>query len=1139
MQRRNLIKLLLIISLLGLTLSPRQGTQAAQGDENWANQFFAPGMNAAVVALARDSQGNVYAGGYFSLANGVSAPGVARWDGTNWNRLGTGTGGVLALATTTNGLYAGGSFSTAGGITANKIAFWNGAQWSALGSGVNGDVRGLMTDGQGTLYAGGFFTTAGGVTVNKIARWDGTQWSALGSGLDGDVFALAYGNGVLYAAGNMTGHVVAWDGTQWQVVGGGVNSTVNALTYGNGTLYVGGVFNQAGANPIAGLAAWDGQTWTARGSGAFGFIYGLAVDSLGKLYAGGDFTTFGGQAANRIAVWDGQAWSALSSGFDNSANAVLVDGQNNVYAGGWFTSAGGNAYAQRLAYWNGTTWSALGGNGQGVNDYVYALANAGQGKLYAAGKFTQAGAKSAINYLAQWDGTQWQTFGSGADGYVNALAVDGTGKLYAGGEFTSINAVAANYLAQWDGSQWSALGTGLDGVVAALATYGNSVYVGGTFTTAGGVTVSNIARWDGTQWSALGSGVNGKVRALVVDQQGQVYAGGDFTTAGGVTVNYLARWDGQAWYALGSGTQYLVRALALDAQNKLYVGGDFWTAGGITVNKIARWDGTQWSPLGLGVSEHVGALAFDDQGNLYAGGFFDTAGGTAAHNLARWDGASWNALGSGVESIVSALTFDSTGKLYVGGIFLAAGGKPSSYLAQYNQTVQSYTVSGQITTAAGTPLNGATLSFSNGQTATTNTNGDYRLSGLSAGTYTFTPTLTDYTFTPTSRSITVPPGQMSQNFTGASTTQLPGKITGKLTLSALVNATFAVTETAPIDDFIMPQLYRIVYNSSPLAEVTGTLKGQFTFEDVEPGDYRVYFLDPTGRYVNEYYNNASSSNEATTIHVTSGATTDLGTTVIDPPATPLVNISTQSGVTTDPRTGMARIMQAKGSRTAITVRTNFPIVCPSGALAAVTLDQSGSADRYRMSETSVGSGSYEATIPASKVNDGKLSISWRCPDSSSSERREVGEVILYDPSGLITDAWTGQPVQQATVTLYRVPNWLPDTADQTGDCRTVSTRTGTDWSQTPTDTLSLGVAINPDLGLSGTQEISPALNPQLTGDDGRYGWDVVTGCWYVVVTATDYVPLVSAVVGVPPLVTDLNLVLTPTVQRTYLPFMKK
>src|ERR1017187_3239628 len=104
----------------------------------------------------------------------------------NWSALGSGMNGqVLALVVATNGdLYAGGYFTNAGGIAANYIAKWNGRSWSALGSGTSGYppwVQALAVSGT-NLYAGGNFTNAGGVAANAIAKWDGHNWSALGSG---------------------------------------------------------------------------------------------------------------------------------------------------------------------------------------------------------------------------------------------------------------------------------------------------------------------------------------------------------------------------------------------------------------------------------------------------------------------------------------------------------------------------------------------------------------------------------------------------------------------------------------------------------------------------------------------------------------------------------------------------------------------------------------------------------------------------------------------------------------------------------------------------------------------------------------------------------------------------------------------
>ena len=88
-------------------------------------------------------------------------------------------------------VYIGGSFAKAGGISATNVAKWNGSTWSALGSGVNSVVHALAVSGS-DLYVGGAFTNAGGISANRVAKWDGYSWSALGSGVEnGLVSALA------------------------------------------------------------------------------------------------------------------------------------------------------------------------------------------------------------------------------------------------------------------------------------------------------------------------------------------------------------------------------------------------------------------------------------------------------------------------------------------------------------------------------------------------------------------------------------------------------------------------------------------------------------------------------------------------------------------------------------------------------------------------------------------------------------------------------------------------------------------------------------------------------------------------------------------------------------------------------------
>jgi hypothetical protein len=156
--------------------------------------------------------GNLYAGGIFTTAGGVSASKIAMWNDSIWSPLGTGVtssgGTVKAMAVFNGDLYVGGSFSTVGGVSAANIAKWNGTTWSAIASGTSAYVASLYVY-NGALYAGGAFVTANGVSASKIAKWDGTIWTPMDSGMGNipvtnSVLSITEYNSELYAAGSFT-----------------------------------------------------------------------------------------------------------------------------------------------------------------------------------------------------------------------------------------------------------------------------------------------------------------------------------------------------------------------------------------------------------------------------------------------------------------------------------------------------------------------------------------------------------------------------------------------------------------------------------------------------------------------------------------------------------------------------------------------------------------------------------------------------------------------------------------------------------------------------------------------------------------------------------------------------------------------
>ena len=143
-------------------------------------------------ALAAGSSSDVYGIGFgvngmlyiTGETSGAGAWGVSHWTGSAWVQDGNaGVGQLLrAIGFGPNGLiYAGGQNTTMGGISAVGIAQYNGVSWSAMptlaysGGAVEVDAISVLRDG--TVLAGGIFDTLNGVTSARgIARWNGSTW---------------------------------------------------------------------------------------------------------------------------------------------------------------------------------------------------------------------------------------------------------------------------------------------------------------------------------------------------------------------------------------------------------------------------------------------------------------------------------------------------------------------------------------------------------------------------------------------------------------------------------------------------------------------------------------------------------------------------------------------------------------------------------------------------------------------------------------------------------------------------------------------------------------------------------------------------------------------------------------------------
>jgi hypothetical protein len=310
-----------IVRWNGTTWS-RLGSEAENGVEH--SNFQLTGQIFAMEFVGDD----LYVGGSFTHAGGISAKSIAYWDDVSWNALiegsanGVNGGGVLALEEHAGDLYVGGSFNQAGEQVANHIARWDGTNWHSLGAGIenglNDDVLAITTADNGDLYVGGRFDSAGSGAANHIARWDGTAWQSVGSGaengLDGSASAIALRDGEVFVAGGFdfagttfAPRIAKWDGSNWKALEGhlpGFNAGATSMHFVNDRLYIGGGFNQVGNFVIR----WDGTNWCRLGIGESNGVSNASVRALasstgGRLHLGGSFVAAGGGTSLGYAVF--------------------------------------------------------------------------------------------------------------------------------------------------------------------------------------------------------------------------------------------------------------------------------------------------------------------------------------------------------------------------------------------------------------------------------------------------------------------------------------------------------------------------------------------------------------------------------------------------------------------------------------------------------------------------------------------------------------------------------------------------------------------------------------------------------------------------------------------------------------------
>lgn len=295
--------------------------------------------------------------------------------------------------------------------------------------------------------------------------------------------------------------------------------------------------------------------------------------------------------------------------------------------------------------------------GTTTNDAVYCIAfnPANPDEVYVGGDFTDFAGVSGADYIAKYtiSTATWSAVGAGSSvgGVVWAMLFVPDGNLYIGGAFTNVGDADGDYVAYFDGTNWNSLAAGGTGTVYALAYggVGDFLYIGGDFDNWGSASGDNIVKWNGTAYAALSTGRDNTVRALAVGPDGLLYVGGDFT-------NFFASWNGSAFAVYGSNPQAACYSIAVAPDGRVFAGQDGY---------LEYWTGSEWveieAPPEVTADEYFSLVFIDNI--LYAGTGWIATAGYYMSNIAAWDGYGWYIPGIYWDNDCRAIATDGKGNI--------------------------------------------------------------------------------------------------------------------------------------------------------------------------------------------------------------------------------------------------------------------------------------------------------------------------------------------------------------------------------------------------------------------------------------------------------------------------------------------
>jgi uncharacterized delta-60 repeat protein len=388
----------------------------------------------------------------------------------------------------------------------------------------------------------------------------------------------------------------------------------------------------------------------------------------------------------------------IGDGFDNRVFTLTIQSDEKILCGGGFTEHNGIScvHIARL-YANGSIDTSF-NTGTGFNEYVFAFAIQPDEKIIVGGNFTEYDGHSASKLIRlNTDGTIDNSFniGTGFNDRINAIVLQSDGKIIAAGSFSNYNGVICNRIVRLntDGTIDNSyiIGTGFNQVIYDLAIQSDEkILVGGEFTNYNGTACNRIVRLntDGSIDNSfeIGTGFNSSVLSIVQQTDGKIIAGGEFGSYNDTNYMRLVRLnpDGSIdnTMNIGAGFNSTVYSIAIQSDGKVIVGGEFLEYNGVDSRHIARIssDGSLDNSFDIGsgfffsiLSGFVNSVAVQTDGKIIVGGDFNDYDSNVCNNIARLKSdavldTTFN-IGSGLNRDVYSLIVQPDEKILVGGYF--------------------------------------------------------------------------------------------------------------------------------------------------------------------------------------------------------------------------------------------------------------------------------------------------------------------------------------------------------------------------------------------------------------------------------------------------------------------------------------